>query len=160
MMHTTCLLGAFFVVHGLVGLVSAQPLEAGDRVACTGVAVLERVSYTISPERGEGRDKFIATLRNEGLCTYWYGNPFSIAIRKDGRWKALPFGDHCAFTSESRSLGPGSSTSKRVGWLGDWCRYRTLVPGRYRVSESVRTDGNAVTRERSRTVHAFFRVVS
>lgn len=146
-------------------LATAAPAAGAERLldipvrrACTGVDAFESVTYTASPDRGGPRDRYVATLRNEGLCSFEYGNPYRMAVRKDGRWQPLRFGRNCAFTMEAYTLPPGGSASQRIGWLGSRCQRRTLEPGRYRVSKSISTKASPVAPSRSLTVHAYFRV--
>lgn len=158
-----CKRAATVCVAVMAGGLVVAPVAARAHVrdldpACAGITALESVTYEVKPRRGTGGDSYIATLRNDGLCTYEYGNAFSIAIREDGEWSSLPVGRHCAFSGEAYYLRPTQTASQRVGWLGDWCRYRTLRPGLYRVSKRIRSEEHPLFPSRDMVLNARFRV--
>ena len=118
----------------------------------------EQISYSVSPEAGGPRTKFIATLQNEGPSYIEFGNPYWIARRTSEGWQRLRHGKRCAWTMEAYRLAPGASWSQRVGWLGSRCGYRTLEPGTYRVGKVVRVDPTAVAPGYETVVRARFTV--
>jgi hypothetical protein len=120
-------------------------------------SIIDSASYTVGPESGDPDTDFVATLRNDGLSTIEYGNPYRLVVRRGGRWAPVPLDGDCAFTMEAHQMAPGGSDSQEVS---SGCLRAPLEPGRYRVSKRIRfTD--AVTEEyRPATVRAFFRVRS
>jgi hypothetical protein len=122
----------------------------------------DSASYTVSPETGGPRTRFIATVQNTGLSTIEYGHGFRLAVRTDDGWRRLRHGP-CAFTDEALLMRPGDSVSERVGWLRSNCSFRALAPGSYRVSKRIRfTDYNGWNlprrEDRARILRAFFHV--
>ncbi len=126
--------------------------------ASARTSVTDDADYEVSPAAGRPRTRFVATLRNEGLSTIEYGNPYSIAQRTPDGWRRLRHSRRCAWTMEAHILRPGGSASQRVGWLGRRCRYRRLEPGLYRVSKPIAFTDDGSTDRREDVVHATFRV--
>ena len=152
------LCGAVVAITILAMSIGTRYAEAGDVQLCTGIAALENVSYSVSPDAGGPRSRYVATLRNDGLCPIEYGNPFWIEVRDGNGWRPLTHGRRCVFTMEGHLLRPGGSASQRVGWLNSHCDYKVLEPGLYRVSKDIRTEANPAVASRSRTIRALFEV--
>lgn len=145
-----------------VGSSSAAPTDSPAEAGFSRPpqVVINAASYTVSPETGGPRTKFIATLRNEGLSTIEYGNYYSLAIRTDDGWRRVRQGLRCVFTGEAHTMPPGGSSSQRVGWVRSSCRHRALEPGSYRASKRITFSDVIPGTYRGRTVRAFFRVES
>lgn len=152
---TSICFGAIAVAVVPISSSLAAPAAAG-----APVGFVDEASYTVSPQTGRPRTDFVATLRNEGLSTIEYGNPFAIAVRRDGQWQRLRHGRRCAWTMEARILRPGDSATQEVGWLGRKCRYRRLDPGLYRVSKSIRFTEGGSSETREDVIRARFRVTN
>lgn len=150
----------FTTRRAVVAVVAALCLApSGAAVSAFAQGETDNAVYTVDPQRGAPRNRFMATLRNLGTSTIETGRDFAIARLTPDGWRRLRHGRSCAWPADARIIRPGDSYTQRIGLLGSECRFKALDPGRYRVVKSIRFTGGVSSSYREATVRAPFRVV-
>lgn len=117
------------------------------------------VSYRVDPYKvNPSGIRPRATLTNTGEVVLEYGNAYTVEIKKDERWVVVEqppdSRTFCAFTSEAYLMNPGESTSQRISVCDRDGEPRSLQPGLYRLTKTLRESGSG----RAFTAETFFTV--